>query len=95
MVNSCCVYGCYNKYNVMNKTITFHKFPDRQRKPNLHREWSIKIKRDNFVPSKHTKVCSDHFSESEFEPSCKYKVDFITHTSTGRYLKDIAVTSIK
>ena len=35
--------------------------------PKLKREWLIKMKRECFTPSKHSRVCAEHFIEDSFE----------------------------
>uniref|UniRef100_A0A2L2YRM5 THAP domain-containing protein 1-like n=1 Tax=Parasteatoda tepidariorum TaxID=114398 RepID=A0A2L2YRM5_PARTP len=63
MVLSCCAYGC-NERQVTGGPITFRSFPtDAERK----KLWLTKIRRDDFTPSKCSKVCSKHFTEDCFD----------------------------
>ena len=54
---TCCVPGCYSNMK-KNKELSFHKFP----KEKLAREkWINAIKRMDFIPTDHHRVCSNHF----------------------------------
>ncbi|GFX15405.1 THAP domain-containing protein 3 [Trichonephila clavipes] len=62
----CAAYGCNNskkKDNCRNKT--FFQFP--LKNPNLLKTWIAKIRREKFVPSYASVLCSDHFEEDCFE----------------------------
>ncbi|XP_065675543.1 THAP domain-containing protein 1 B-like [Hydra vulgaris] len=63
MVNSCAAYGCSNRY-IKGGTKSFHKFP--LQNSELCKRWIVALKRENFLPSKHTCICSDHFLESDY-----------------------------
>ncbi|XP_076876897.1 uncharacterized protein LOC143526126 [Brachyhypopomus gauderio] len=45
-----------------NSVVSFHSFPEDE---TLRKKW-LKIRRENFAVTKHTKVCSTHFTESDF-----------------------------
>ena len=62
MVNSCSAYGCTNR-SVKNG-ISFHKFPLKD--SNLLRRWVIATKRENFVPTKNSSLCSQHFVKENY-----------------------------
>ncbi|KXJ29340.1 uncharacterized protein LOC110249334 [Exaiptasia diaphana] len=83
MVHCCCVRDCNNNSTVTG--LSFHKFPD---DPSLAKIWTIKIKRnhpkDSFKVGEHTKVCSEHFLET----------DFINSFSTKRRLQAEAIPSV-
>ena len=54
---TCCVPGCYSNTK-KNKNLSFHRFP----KNNIPKEkWVNAIKRKDFVPTNHHRVCSSHF----------------------------------
>ena len=55
----CCVYGCTNKLS--QKGISFFKFPHCEK---LKKQWIEHLGRKNFVPTIHSRVCSDHFDDS-------------------------------
>ena len=57
----CVAINCTN--NSKSKVSTF-MFPQ---DPKLKREWQIKMKRECFTPSKHSRVCAEHFIEDSFE----------------------------
>ncbi|CAL1278805.1 unnamed protein product, partial [Larinioides sclopetarius] len=47
----------------MDKTLKFTVFPA---ETELRRKWIAAIKRDNFTPTKYSKICQLHFNESDF-----------------------------
>ncbi|XP_059360523.1 THAP domain-containing protein 2-like [Carassius carassius] len=59
----CCVPHCSSSAK-FNSVISFHTFPSdvQQRK-----KWIINIRRDNFIISYHTRVCSRHFVPEELK----------------------------
>lgn len=68
MVKYCAVYGCSNSSVntfVDGKRISFHKFPLKDEK--LLKTWLVKIKREDFQPNEHSRICSSHFEENCFE----------------------------
>ncbi|XP_037794729.1 uncharacterized protein LOC119590058 isoform X2 [Penaeus monodon] len=66
---SCSAFACTNrtgskKSESTSKKITFHKFPkDLQRR----QEWIQNLCRENYNPSCHATVCSQHFEDSCFD----------------------------
>ena len=66
MVNKCSAFGCKSGYASDNtpKEITFHSFP-LQNKDQLD-AWIRANPRKDFTPSKHSKLCSRHFKEEDF-----------------------------
>lgn len=67
MPTSCCAFGCSNnslKTECIERKVSFHRFP--HNKPELMKQWLNNIKREDFVPTKHTKICSDHFEPHLF-----------------------------
>ena len=54
---TCCVPGCYSN-NKRDKTLSFHKIP--QDEP-YRSKWINNIKRKDFIPGEHHRVCSLHF----------------------------------
>lgn len=61
MVRYCSAFNCTN--SALIPGISFHKFPAN---PKLRKEWVIKMKREYFVPTQHSTVCSDHFTLDSF-----------------------------
>ncbi|KAF3835800.1 hypothetical protein F7725_028358 [Dissostichus mawsoni] len=57
----CCVPLCKASAK-FNGVLSFHGFPT---KLELRRQWLIKIRRDNFTISSHSKVCSRHFATDQ------------------------------
>ncbi|XP_065658691.1 THAP domain-containing protein 1-like [Hydra vulgaris] len=51
MVISCAACGCSNRY-IKGGTKSFHKFP--LQNSELCKRWIVALKRENFLPSKHT-----------------------------------------
>ncbi|KAK0134860.1 THAP domain-containing protein 2 [Merluccius polli] len=58
----CCVPQCTNSSRY-NKMISFHSFPV---DPAVRAEWLRRIRRDNFSPTKNTRVCGRHFKNTDF-----------------------------
>ena len=56
---TCCVPGCYTNTK-KNRELSFHKFP---KEKSIREKWVNAIKRNNFYPSEHHCVCSQHFHE--------------------------------
>ena len=54
---TCCVPSCYNNTK-KDRELSFHKFP---REKVLRNVWINAIKRKDFVPTEHHRVCSQHF----------------------------------
>lgn len=60
----CCVVGCKSGYNNQDSSgITMHKFPDNEI---LRKKWVKNLYTTNLVPTKNTRVCSLHFSSTDF-----------------------------
>ena len=57
----CCVPGCYSN-SKKQKKLSFHKFPQDD---TLRKKWIGKIKRKDFVPTEHHRVCSLHFKNGK------------------------------
>ena len=65
MVYSCCAYGCTNRYGRVGKR--FFSFPKDKKQRD---KWIAAIKRENWTPTPHSKVCSDHFVSGNY--ACYY-----------------------
>nr|XP_014351279.1 PREDICTED: THAP domain-containing protein 2 isoform X2 [Latimeria chalumnae] len=63
MPKACAAYGCSAVYN-KSIDISFHRFP---LDPERRREWIWLVRRKNFVPGKHTFLCSKHFESACFD----------------------------
>ncbi|CAL1266697.1 unnamed protein product [Larinioides sclopetarius] len=68
MPNFCSAYGCTNSSNKQScreKGISFHNFPlnDKDRL----KIWLLKIRRKNYRPSFTDRLCSEHFTNADFE----------------------------
>lgn len=65
MPNKCCAVNCKSGYvSSVLKNVTFHSFP-------FHNEELLKLRirrisRKNYYPTKHSRLCSLHFIESDF-----------------------------
>ena len=84
MVNGCVIIGCANgalKGKYSDKNVSMHAFPlDDQE---LCEKWVKAIRRQNFVPSKHSRLCSSHFQPSDL---IEHSAD--TNVSRQRQHKD-------
>ena len=101
-------YGCTSGYyfykknqdsNITDATekITFHSFPFKNQ--DLFDKWIRAISRDNFVPSKWSRLCSLHFHPTDFVENHTYsnlkrKRIHKAGKLAKRYLKEDAVPSI-
>ena len=66
MVISCCAVGCQNRQEP-NSQISFYRFPaDKERR----QKWIAAMKRSNWIPTKYSGICSDHFINSEYLRKC-------------------------
>ena len=64
--SSCCTaYGCSRRYQ-KEYNVRFHSYPlkDSERL----KRWLIAMKRENFTPTKSSRICSDHFLVSDYYP---------------------------
>uniref|UniRef100_A0A3B3TXZ7 PiggyBac transposable element derived 5 n=1 Tax=Poecilia latipinna TaxID=48699 RepID=A0A3B3TXZ7_9TELE len=63
---SCSAYGCKNRRTILSKHrgITFHQFP---KDPGLRKAWILAFRRLDFKPSNKTVLCSDHFTQADFD----------------------------
>ncbi|XP_055863254.1 peroxynitrite isomerase THAP4-like [Biomphalaria glabrata] len=66
MVLYCSAFGCRN--SGLTPGIHFFHFP---KDDTLRKQWIIKMRRENFTPSKFSVLCSEHFEESDLEPKCR------------------------
>jgi THAP domain len=91
MVNDCVVYQCSNRTG----PFSFHKFPDKNKFPHVYRQWLHKVNRRDFVPSKHSAICSAHFLEDDFEIRNRLKLQLMGDAVKSRpILKKTAVPSL-
>ncbi|XP_055939658.1 THAP domain-containing protein 2-like [Argiope bruennichi] len=79
MPSACCVPNCKSNYTKNSPNISVFSFP---RDENTRRAWISAIKRDNFVPTKYSKVCAKHFPENQF-----LTVREAFNTSTGELIQ--------
>ncbi|XP_046383548.1 uncharacterized protein LOC124154082 isoform X2 [Ischnura elegans] len=88
MVNHCVVWGCNFKYTSRKKVpgaenVSLHAFPSEITRRELREEWVKAIARVNWVPSKSSAVCSQHFRPEDMD-----------YTGQTRRLRDGAVPSV-
>ena len=63
----CCVPGCRSGYDYAESKankISFFSFPP---DPDLKEEWKIKLQRPDWDPFPNSRICSVHFTESDFQ----------------------------
>lgn len=109
MVNKCSAYGCKSGYKIKDaakntdvaaKRLTFHSYPIHNQE--LCDKWVRANPRQNFTPSKHSKLCSLHFKLTDFveqrqdsnKSRTKQKIAILGAKLCQRYLKNDAVPSI-
>jgi len=110
MVN-CAAYGCRSGYKSQKSTtddtneghqrikdpmLSYHAFPIQDK--DLCDKWVRAIRRENFIATKYSKLCSVHFKESDFvevsRDTNKQRRKSDDKQLRRRYLKDGAVPSI-
>lgn len=98
MPNKCSAVGCKSGYSneTTDSTVSFHRFPIKNSE--LLKQWSRRLNREEFTPSKYSVLCSLHFTANDFvEESSDTNVDRKKKRNvslTKRYLKDDAVPSV-
>lgn len=96
MPSKCSAFGCRNGYknHSTDSTISFHSFP--LRNPELLAKWVKVNPRKGFTPTKHSKMCSIHFTEDNFikdsKDSNERRLKSVKQLR-NRYLKPEAVPS--
>ncbi|XP_034031473.1 THAP domain-containing protein 2-like [Thalassophryne amazonica] len=80
----CFAINClsYRNQDSKAKGITFHKFPDKDKKPQLYQAWVRNCRRDT-EPSPHARICSKHF-----------QAKYISKTLERTYLAEDAVPDV-
>ncbi|XP_068124674.1 THAP domain-containing protein 2-like [Hyperolius riggenbachi] len=63
MPTTCAAFGCSNN-SKRDSHVTFHRLPSH---PERRRQWLDLLNRENFIPSLHTFLCSEHFEEPCFD----------------------------
>ncbi|XP_050064269.1 THAP domain-containing protein 1-like [Aphis gossypii] len=81
MVISCSSYGCTNRRK-KGCGIQFHRFP--LKRPSVLEKWIHEMKRKNFKPSEYSYLCSEHFTNEDYQ---------IRPGANVKWLKDEAVPS--
>lgn len=66
MPDFCAAYGCSNRRSLKTRArgITFHLFPKTGK---MRRQWELALRRDGFVASDRTLLCSEHFRGEDFD----------------------------
>uniref|UniRef100_A0A8C9XBU1 THAP-type domain-containing protein n=1 Tax=Sander lucioperca TaxID=283035 RepID=A0A8C9XBU1_SANLU len=66
MPDFCAAYGCSNRRSLKTRArgITFHLFPKTEK---MRRQWELALRRDGFVASDRTLLCSEHFRSEDFD----------------------------
>ncbi|KAG5895656.1 hypothetical protein JTB14_008665 [Gonioctena quinquepunctata] len=82
MVLNCVAYGCNVVHDARSK-ISFHAFPFKR--PEILKLWIAAVRRENWHPSKTSKLCGKHFVATDYliKPGC-----------TAKLLKPDAVPSV-
>ena len=63
---TCCLAHYFKcKFN-KNDKVRFHSFPFANEE--LFKKWLVAMRREDFVPTKHSRICGDHFTSSDYYP---------------------------
>jgi len=68
MGRCCSAYGCSNsdeKNKKLSLGLTFHRFP--LQRPDILKAWLHAVKRKDFKPTDSSCLCSNHFTEEDFQ----------------------------
>lgn len=68
----CCAVGCHNQRSV-DKNVTFHTFPQEKAR---RARWVTAVRRENWAPTKSSRLCSEHFSVESYEISSRLAREF-------------------
>ncbi|CAK1580409.1 unnamed protein product [Parnassius mnemosyne] len=82
---TCAVISCKARSEVSSVAkggISFHRFP---KKPDIRKQWIEITGRKDWIPTKSSTICSQHFNEDDFE----------VKNSKKRYLKNGAVPHVQ
>ncbi|XP_061587274.1 THAP domain-containing protein 6-like isoform X2 [Cololabis saira] len=62
----CAANSCSNERTKENRSrgITFHKFP---RDVEIRKKWEVALRREGFVATDHSIICSQHFKQADFD----------------------------
>ena len=63
MSTSCSAYECTNRH-FKGTTVIFHRFPLNDKE--LCKKWLVASKRDEFIPTSGSYICSDHFTKDDY-----------------------------
>ena len=79
----CCAWGCSNRESSDSKSkgLSFHYFPKNESSCD---QWIKAVRRQDWKPSSSSRLCSEHFKESDFKG----------HTLERRRLNENAIPSI-
>ncbi|XP_065210031.1 THAP domain-containing protein 2-like [Planococcus citri] len=67
MVQFCCAFNC-SKSSDTNPELIFHSFPNAEKDKERRQKWIHAIRRKNWQPGKYTRLCSEHFLASDYDP---------------------------
>jgi len=92
----CSVSGCKSGYDsqTTDENVTFHTYPTN---PEMRQKWIRANPRKDFLPTKHSRVCSLHFLPSDFtyvrSDTNKNRLKTVSQKLQRRRLKDDSVPS--
>ena len=75
----CVAWGCSNRF-IKGSGLKFHTFP--QKNDALLKQWVAAIRRENFTPTNHSRICGNHFLSTDY------------HYAGSKYLKKDVVPSV-
>ncbi|XP_018899664.2 uncharacterized protein [Bemisia tabaci] len=98
MPKTCCACGC-GENSDKNKSggsgrVHFHRFPNREKSPKRFERW-VQFCGRSFKPSRHSRICSLHFTQNDLETSSRLKEKLLPGVSFLPRLNSTAVPTVR
>lgn len=98
MPKTCCACGC-GENSDKNKSggtgrVHFHRFPNREKSPERFERW-VQFCGRSFKPSRHSRICSLHFTQNDLETSSRLKEKLLPGLSFLPRLNSTAVPTVR
>ncbi|ESO88712.1 hypothetical protein LOTGIDRAFT_79484, partial [Lottia gigantea] len=84
----CAVFGCNNDSR-KSESVSYFKIGSRRNE--IQKKWIVFLKRKNYILTKHSSICSEHFTDDSFVRDLQAELLKLTRP---RKLREDAVPSI-